>query len=60
MKKLTNILIIVGVLLFVGIIYISARSETINNDILITIGFIVCGYIGVILFSYGWIKRSKE
>ena len=59
MKKIASILILIGLLCFAGIIYISAESNDIPGNIA-TIGFIVIGYFGVIIFSYGWLKRTKE
>lgn len=59
MSKLAKILIIVGILCFAGIIFISAESEVIPDNIK-TIGFIVLGYIGVISFSYGWLNKFKK
>lgn len=59
MKKLNSLLIVIGLLCFAGIIYITAKSEGIS-DSLGTIGFIVLGYLGIILFSYGWLKRTKD
>ena len=61
MKKLSNLFIILGLICFVGIIVISASSESdIISQELKTIGFIVLGYTGVILFTYGWLKRFKD
>ena len=59
MKKIANLYIILGLLCLVGIIVISAISEGITDNVK-TIGFIVLGYTGAILFTYGWIKRSKS
>lgn len=59
MKKIANLYIVLGLLCLVGIIFISAISEGIPGNVK-TIGFIVLGYIGAILFSYGWIKRTKS
>lgn len=61
MKKLYILLIILGVLSFVGIILISAYSEKLSETVK-SIGFIGLGYLGIILFTYGWMKifRNKN
>jgi predicted membrane channel-forming protein YqfA (hemolysin III family) len=59
MKKLYVFLIIIGLICAAGIIYISAVSENINEN-LKSIGFIITGYIGVISFTYGWVKLYSE
>jgi len=60
MKKIANIYIFIGLLCFITIIVISAISETnIISAEVETIGFIILGYIGVIFFTYGWLKRFK-
>jgi len=60
MKKIANIYILIGLLCFITIIVISAISETnIISAEVETIGFIILGYIGVIFFTYGWLKRFK-
>ena len=60
MKKVANLFIILGIICFIGIIVISAisRSNLISKE-LKTMGLIGIGYIGVILFTYGWLKRFK-
>lgn len=55
MKKVYIAAIIFGLIAFIGIIIISSLSENIP-EIVKTVGFIALGYIGVISFSYGWMK----
>lgn len=55
MKKLYIAAIILGLIAFIGIIIISSLSENIPEAVK-TVGFIVVGYIGIISFSYGWMK----
>lgn len=59
MKKYSLIFIILGILCLIGIVILSALSEQIEKN-LRTIGFIIFGYAGVVLFSYGWLARKKE
>lgn len=59
MRRNALIAIIFGLICFVGIIVISSQSAFISNE-LKTIGFIVLCYLGVISFSYGWLKRKKN
>lgn len=59
MKKIYGLFIILGIICFGGIIYISAASEKILKNFK-TIGFFIIGYIGAILFSYGWIKIKQR
>lgn len=58
MKKLYIGLIILGILCAAVIIYISAVSEVIDENVK-SIGFVVIGYLGVISFTIGWVKVSN-
>jgi len=59
MKRMKYIFILIGIVCFLGIIAISAESDILSQEVK-TIGFIVLGYIGVISFSYGWLKKMKN
>jgi threonine/homoserine/homoserine lactone efflux protein len=59
MKKLYYLYIAVGILSLVGIFLIAAFSPRLNN-IIKTAGFITLGYIGIISFTYGWMKIKKK
>jgi len=59
MKKLIYILlIIISVLFFASLIYITIKADELSSFVK-TVGFIVFGYLSIILFSYSWIKISK-
>lgn len=60
MKKIKPIiLIIISILLFGVLIYISIYEEDLS-DFVITVGFIIIGYIAVILFALGWFNIKKK
>jgi threonine/homoserine/homoserine lactone efflux protein len=60
-KKIPYLLIILGIICLIVIMVISALSEyEIVSKQLETIGFIFLGYLGVVLFTYGWLKRKKS
>lgn len=59
MKKLAAFAILIGLASFVGIIIISAKSEAIS-DFAQTYGFVILGYIGIISFSWGWLKLFSK
>lgn len=51
--------IILGILVFGGTILIAAFSEDLTAGFK-TWGFMVLGYIGFVLFAYGWMKIAKK
>ena len=60
MKKiLPIILIIISLLLFGSLVYITIYAKELP-EIIATIGFIVIGYISVVLFAVGWFKIKKS
>ncbi|HHZ12008.1 MAG TPA: hypothetical protein GYA05_04775 [Acholeplasmataceae bacterium] len=59
MKKLAILSILVGLAAFVGIILISAKSQSLS-PLVKTVGFISLGYFGVICFTWGWLKIFKK
>lgn len=59
MKVKYNIFIGLGLILFCSVIVLSALSEGIDERIKTT-GFFIIGYLSVIIFTYGWLKRSAE
>jgi hypothetical protein len=60
MKKALNIfLIIVSIVVFASLIYIAIyRTEL--SKFMGTIGFILLGYISILLFIYGWLGLRKK
>jgi hypothetical protein len=60
MKKTMWILsLVVGTMILIGIVVIAALSEKLGSFIK-TWGFMGLGYLGFILFAYGWMKLSKK
>ncbi|MFY9422284.1 MAG: hypothetical protein WBK54_04750 [Bacilli bacterium] len=59
MKKLAVLAILVGLAAFAGIIFISAKSQDLSPFVK-TYGFIILGYIGIISFTWGWLKIFRK
>ena len=60
MKKILYIgLIIISLGLFGGLIYITIHEDELPK-VISTIGFIILGYIAIIIFTYSWFKIFKK
>ncbi|MDD3106364.1 MAG: hypothetical protein PHP65_00975 [Bacilli bacterium] len=58
-KAIWVLLLLIGFLILVGIIIIAAKSEVLG-EFTKTWGFMLLGYVGFILFAYGWMKLVKK
>jgi len=60
MKKAFNIfLIIVSIVVFASLIYI-AIYQTELSRFMGTVGFILLGYISILIFVYAWVELRKK
>lgn len=58
-KTIYIILILVSLFMFSGLIYIAINAKELSNFIS-SVGFILLGYISIVIFVYAWFKIKKS